>query len=457
MGWINTWILGMLSTVLFAAIPAQPRTEPQIENSCRATFVRYFHSAVQGLDSLRGTRGLVRDTVLVDLKDQTLPYHEYFAPTDVGLDLMVQLGRWSIADKASPEREAAVNAITATLSTLETLERHAESGLFLRLYNDTNGAPRDRDVSSIDNLHLALGLWTLSKQWITEHPQLAKSAATLVEGMDFSSFFDPTTESVGGNLAYQPIDGRYVLDAYRFEIGSEARSLFSVGYALGLFRNIADEKLLSALQRAPLELTSDRKTFRVWDGGVFQSLLPTLLTGSQSLSDLENSNLNEVFLRVFSPKAIFPRALSASVTHVDLEKKIVRYSGKIGIKELKRTLNVDVLSEGVVVPHALFLAAMATPCEALPAIEKLEKDLYSAQTGWWVSGEVRNTENNSPLLSANRALVGVDKGIEALALLTLLDENHRSPSAQMLHQDPEIKKRLVNVLEIVDKRRNETE
>ncbi len=118
----------------------------------------------------------------------------YTSPTNIGGYL------WSTVtarDLGVISAEEARERMTATIATLETLERNAASGMYYNWYDPASGAklttwPGSGDVvhpflSTVDNGWLAAGLRVVREA----EPTLTERAQALYASMDFSAFFDP--------------------------------------------------------------------------------------------------------------------------------------------------------------------------------------------------------------------------------------------------------------------------
>ncbi|MBL7556472.1 MAG: hypothetical protein JNM24_11685 [Bdellovibrionaceae bacterium] len=77
--------------------------------------------------------------------------------TNIAIDLLIQVELLA----QQPNHKKAYSNISKVLETLTRIERHPESGLFFSWYS-TNDITTvgSRNLSSIDNLHLAIALWT---------------------------------------------------------------------------------------------------------------------------------------------------------------------------------------------------------------------------------------------------------------------------------------------------------
>jgi hypothetical protein len=266
-----------------------------------AQYQRYLEDTYHGLDLLRGSNGLIQDAAdVLPSKNQAVNSpvqlkitHSETSATNIGIDLLVQA---AVAERGPPDQQHALEVMDKILNTLEKEPTYADTGLFYAWYATSGIKATNRNVSSVDNIHLALALWTLSEKF--PDSSVGKKARVLFSKMDFSVFYDKTTGLIHGNLSYHSgkklsnlgvAKGTWTVDAYDYEyFGAEARSLYGVGYALGLFKQEANDPqfISNAVKNLGMELypTSLGSVLRAWDGGGFQILLPEELLNEDAYS-----------------------------------------------------------------------------------------------------------------------------------------------------------------------------
>ncbi len=201
--------------------------------------------------------------------------------TNNGLDILNQIGKVDEGFEAPASRKH----LNQVIASLEKASFHRESGLFYSWYSTARGfAVVNRDVSSVDNIHLALALWTV-KETYPSIP-VAQRAGKLLDRMDFSVFYSGDTGLMAGNLKHH--DGHWELEDNKFaNLGSEARSNYALTWALELIKRAAS---LAAETYVWNNAGTERPIFRTWDGGAFQLLLPKLLMNEERYSpQLERS------------------------------------------------------------------------------------------------------------------------------------------------------------------------
>jgi hypothetical protein len=105
------------------------------------------------------------------------------------------------------DHDEAVERLQQTIATLETIERHEPSGQYYNWYDHTTGAkltvwPSSGDpltpiLSSVDNGWLATGLQVVSNTV----PEVADRAAALFDSMDFGFYYRPEVNRIAFHVA----------------------------------------------------------------------------------------------------------------------------------------------------------------------------------------------------------------------------------------------------------------
>lgn len=407
-----------------------------------------------GLEAMRNSLGMISNSAVIKGKFRASAlkvFDNTFGATDVGLDLLVQMSALEVPEL----RARAEYNIHQILGVLARIPRHG-SGLFFRWYRPSEGGSwasvSDDDVSSIDNLHLALALWTASQRLVKKLPGLSAQARCLYSAFDFTPFFDVERKLIGGNLRRK--NGSWELEGYRYHLGSEARSLYFLGYALRLFKNVKDVDLLSSIAIAPLESIDKEGTalFKVWDGALFQLFLPALLIDEQRYHPGWRAAHVKVWRQLMNGKeqpCLPPAMSSATLVGVsfssDTEEPLsLSYTGKAGHAWLKETSNPDEVFENLFVPHAALLAGLENQEEALALLAQVEKcfssHLVPAFLPQYGFVSAVRLELNSGVTVPGA--VGVDKTIEALSLFTYLSSDRVSPCAAALQGNRSARLRL---------------
>ena len=363
---------------------------------------RYLQDTLTSLEMMRGKTGLVKDSIWVcwdpDLqKTNFKDTEELTSPTNIGLDLILLSQQITIQGGGG----TAQATLAKVLQTLSTIDYHHSNGMFFRTYWPDTAKPADINLSSVDNLHLAFGLWVTDRALRDIDPALAATARQLFNRMDFSDFFNEKTNLVGGNM--RPVgenpsrrikgdpQGAYKRDAFDYKyFGSEARSLYTLAWALGLYRtaakNIADfdNRLLEkGIPGTIAEITasngknSSLNLLRTWDGGGFQALLPSVLMREEVYSPILGKLHHNYAERLLNDADTFgvPAAHSASAFGVRglrifhsgnalFDERLPIYNGAAGHIDMVATMHEDVKDPNVraywelaYTPHPAFMAA----------------------------------------------------------------------------------------------------
>lgn len=368
------------------------------------------------------------------------------SPTNIALDLILLLEqqRWQDVD--------------LLLTTIERLPYHFSTGLFFNRY-DMNHSERVSDfyVSSVDNVHLVLALWVLSEINIESH-SLSQRARQLSQRFDWTELVDAKTGLVRGGLSY---DGEKFQPApwYFSHAGSEARSIYSVGYAIGFL------KTKIPAQNLTWEFHRDSQfglMMRTWDGGVFQMLLPEILIreshySAKLKSYFENFSRYALFQSGGAPLPLLHSACQLgpfnqrSLQNNDCGVDQPCYLGKSGHLELVSHHNQDRLNpsarnlwERVSTLHAIFLASVFEPllyAQRLQEAERLTSGgtaLFHSQLGWMDSYHVSGPYKNKVV----PMLLSLDQGMAALAMLRTRAADHHNIVSRTLAQNPKVAHRL---------------
>jgi Putative glucoamylase/Protein of unknown function (DUF3131)/RTX calcium-binding nonapeptide repeat (4 copies) len=133
------------------------------------------------------------------------------------------------------DHEEAVSRLERTVSTLEGMERHPESGQFFNWYDHRtgekltvwppSGEPREPILSSVDNGWLATGLLVVSNSV----PELAGRARAIYDSMDFGFYYVPERNQI--LFHYEPGTGN--APCCYDTIVSESRIASYIGIAKG--------------------------------------------------------------------------------------------------------------------------------------------------------------------------------------------------------------------------------
>jgi Putative glucoamylase/Protein of unknown function (DUF3131)/RTX calcium-binding nonapeptide repeat (4 copies) len=208
------------------------------------------------------------------------------------------------------DHEEAVSRLELTISTLEVMERHPESGQFFNWYDHRtgekltvwppSGEPHEPRISSVDNGWLATGLKVVSNSV----PELAERARAIYDSMDFGVYYVPERNQI--LFHYEPRTGN--APCCYDTIVSESRIASYIGIAkgelppkhyFGAFRSFPDncgqetQPLgpvnehygVSVFDGAyPYKDSAGRDTLVTpsWGGSMFEALMPALFLPEES-------------------------------------------------------------------------------------------------------------------------------------------------------------------------------
>jgi hypothetical protein len=467
------WAAGLSCRSVFT----EARLERRLDAKMTAQVQGYLADTIQSLEHMRGDNGLVKDTILVQAEKNAKPtiqnLNDSTSPTNIAIDLLIQTELISQNSNGNHDTALAKKNISRILATLQKLHRHKSSGLFFSWYGtDQKSAVTGPNVSSIDNMHLALSLWTIRETF--PGTVIAKKAQALLEPMDFSMFYDEASGLIGGNFSYinNGKRGKWVRDAYHFaNLGSEARILYSAGWALGFFKKYTDQSdfVQKAFQSLQSEVTPSAQgpLLKLWDGSAFQLFFPKMFVSEEAVSptlqQMYQASGDFMIAEGSRRKLSVPAAHSPGVNRVVEEagQLVSIYNDKAGNKGLVSSGNHDVLNEtlektwdGTFTPYALFMAATANPAKFLPLFEKMQKiksgddSLYLPGMGWMdglhVSGELSG--------QVVPAQLAVNQGMIGMSLLQMQSPDGLSASGRAIHNNPQVSERIKIFYELFDQK-----
>ena len=471
------------------AIP-KPHSAPLLNKIVKNT--------VEGLNTMRGSTGLVWDSAdVVSGRPATLKgKNTNTSPTNIGLDLLIQTELAKRPGKEGKKAQAILEAEMATLQQVPKYEGANHGILFFDWYatDRIHVDDKDKDVSAVDNINLAVAIWTVAKTFPDQ--RFGQRAQDLFNHIDFSPFYHEKTGLAGGNLKF---DGKnsWALEIPKPEppepgepvppvptepwdygdFGSESRSIYSLGYALGLFKNESgtpekDAKFLSrAIDALHMELYPSKSgnVIRVWDGGAFQTLLPdklvnegayskTLGESSETYGPLTLALGKTMGLSLPGKKGPIPLSAAFSAS----QSGPASYNGLAGLKALATTWNhrvcKPVLAEKwqqVYTLHAVALAAGSSdPDTFAPQFEGLMS--YQDQSGNHVFNKHIGFSDGISVEGSHKGdvvptVLSLDNEMLALSLMQARDSNS-GPSASALANDPGTRRRLQVFYQAVDRK-----
>jgi hypothetical protein len=355
-------------------------------------------------------------------------------------------------------RPEMVERLATTIGTLERMERHAPSGQFFNWYDHRTGAklttwpptgePLTPILSSVDNGWLATALRVVQRQV----PELAPRARALFESMDFGFYYRPDVNRI--LFHYVPSTGEAVC-CYD-TIVSESRIASYIGIAkgeiparhyYGAWRSFPDRCDWSWQETRPLG--SSQRYFGVdvfegaypyagtrvtpsWGGSMFEALMPPLFVPEDRWAPGSWGVNHPLTVRAqvhhgleqagygywgFSPANVPEGGYAAyGVDAIGMDpngypsnndKTLVDagFSGCPG-REPKPEPAPGEYTNGVVTPHAAFLALRWAPQQALANLERLERDFdVYGEWGFRDSVNVDSGVASSHYLSLDQGMI----------------------------------------------------
>ncbi|CAN5138410.1 hypothetical protein BH24CHL7_BH24CHL7_00070 [soil metagenome] len=448
-------IAALSALVLIAALaPAGAVAAPGgLKEAQRQTLLRYLSDTWDGFVAMTDeSTGLPADSLHIDgtrsVQTSTTNIGAYMWSTVI----VERLGLIGHAE--------AVQRMEQTIATLETMERHDESGQYYNWYDHTNGAkltvwPSSGDpltpiLSSVDNGWLAAGLKVVSNTI----PEVSDRAAALYESMDFGFYYRPEVNRLAFHVAPDTGESPCCYDT----IVSESRIASYVGIAkgelpkkhyFGHWRTFPDTCDWSWQETKPVgfhatylgvdvfEGAYEYAGFRVvpgWGGSMFEALMPSLFVPEEkwgprswavnhplTIRSQIHHGLNEAQYGYwgFSPSNIPEGGYSEyGVDGIGLNPegyasnndKTYIDRGFEGCRDGKPDPAPSEYTNGVVTPHAVFLALRWAPRAVMRNLARLEAkfDIY----GQWGFRDSVNVDTGT----VSEAYLSLDQGIIMAAI-----------------------------------------
>jgi len=366
------------------------------------------------------------------------------SPTNVGMGLLSTLAAHDL-DLISTEQ--LLERLEATLSTVESLERH--QGHLLNWYDTRTLAPlQPRYVSTVDSGNLACSLVALA-QGCRELAQrgerarfqaLYERASALAGAMDFRFLFDPERQllSIGYRLSDGDEAGR--LDAAYYDLlASESRlaSFFAIS------KGDVPQSHWFHLGRLTVSIDGV-PTLVSWSATMFEYLMPRLLMRSYSATLLDESCRMAVRRqRRYAQENSTPWGISESAYNLTDRAGSYQYKA-FGVPGLG--LKRGLADELVVAPYATLLASLVAPAAAVRNLHRLERESAIGELGFYESIDYTpRTPSASELESGPapqvrggvvvKAYFAHHQGMSLVALANLLADD---AMVTRFHGDPQV-------------------
>jgi hypothetical protein len=371
-------------------------------------------------DVVDKVHGLPLDNVVVSPSETRVM--SYTSTTNIGLYLMCIV---SAQDLGFITNKDAETRIQKTLVTLGKLSRW--DGQFFNYYDTVTLEATSTFVSSVDNGWLAIGLLVAGQAY----PSLKSEIYSLLNQINFTKLYDPGVAQLYGGYdtsksVYSPNHyGLFCTEPRATSFFGIARGQLPENHWYRMFRTLPSDWTWQA--QVPTGETKvvgkhtvfygtyqhgDTTFVPSWGGSMFEFLMPTLVLDEQGLSPKGLGANNRVAVREHIRYALEEKKYPVwgispcSIPHVTLGYKEygVPYLGSKGYAD-----------EGVITPHASFLALAVDPEAAVANIQKLAqmKGLYG-EYGFYDSINVV-TGVTSPRFMA------LDQGMTLIALTNYLE------------------------------------
>jgi hypothetical protein len=357
----------------------------------------------------------------------------------------------------------AVRRLSTTLHTLERMERHTASGQFYNWYDHRTGAkltawpPTGEKLtpilSSVDNGWLAAALQVVANST----PEVAARAAALFQSMDFGFYYRPDVNRIAFHVAPDTGESPCCYDT----VVSESRIASYIGIAkgelpakeyFGTWRTFPDTCDWSWQETRPVgehrtyegidvfEGAYPYAGFKVvpgWGGSMFEALMPSLFVPEEiwapnswgvnhplTVASQIHHGLVEAGYGYwgFSPANIpeggydawgvdaigmNPDGYPSNEDHTYVDHG---FPGCPGAHEAKADPPPSAYTNGVVTPHAAFLALRWAPDAAISDLKRLQND-FAIYDRWGFRDSV-----NVDTGAVSNAYLSLDQGIIMAAI-----------------------------------------
>jgi hypothetical protein len=355
-------------------------------------------------------------------------------------------------------RQELVARMRRTLSTLEGMERHEPSGQFYNWYDHSTGekltvwpptgAPLTPRLSSVDNGWLAVGLKILANRV----PELSKRASALYDAMDFGFYYRPDVNRI--LFHYEPDTG--AAPCCYDTIVSESRIASYIGIAkgelpdrhyFGAWRSFPDSCDWSWQETRPVGFTRTYYgtstydgSYRYngtlvtpsWGGSMFEALMPSLFVPEEEWAPgswganhpltvaaqvhhglreadygywgFSPANIPEGGYAVYGVDGIGmdPNGNPSNNDRTLIDHGFEGCPGREPIPDPPPSAYTN----GVVTPHAAFLALRYAPGETLANLQRLERDFdVYTPLGFLDSVNVDTGVTSSSYLSLDQGMI----------------------------------------------------
>jgi len=420
-----------------SAVPAAA----QQHQSDKTTLLSYATATWKSMSALTDPHtALPADNIAGDLSAGSRS--AYTSPTNIGAYLWSTV---VADDLHLIRHSEAIGRLRATLQTLSQLDRNTSSGMFYNWYNPSTTAvlhtwPVDGSsitpfLSSVDNGWLAAALMVVR----TKEPAVAAAANQILRPMDFGFYYDPVKNqlrggfydslpagcSIVGNYVHRGPDVWYTCNTYDV-LNSEPRIATYIGIARGevpakqyfglnrtfpptcdfAFKMKPTGYDATYLGQTVFEGSYEYRGLKfvpTWGGDMFEAMMPGLFVPEASWAPNSWGRNNPVYVKGqiehglddagygywgFSPSddpkggytAFGAPPLGMSPDGYQSDEEGTKYDP--GFPGCRDATNPNpTYGDGVVTPHASFLALEYAPRQAMSNLAKLKANFNSYGSG----------------------------------------------------------------------------
>jgi hypothetical protein len=367
-------------------------------------------------------------------------------------------------------RRETVERLSRTIASLERMERHEPSGQYFNWYDHRTGqklttwpptgAPLTPILSSVDNGWLAVGLRLVER----EVPELSHRAGALFDSMNFGFYYRPNVNRI--LFHYVPSTGR---EACCYDtIVSESRIASYIGIAkgeipprhyFGTWRSFPDTCDWSWQETKPLGVTRrylgvdvfegaypyfGTRVTPSWGGSMFEALMPALFVPEERWGPGSWGANHPLTVRAqvehglreaeygywgFSPASVPEGGYAVyGVDGVGMDPngypsnkdRTLVDAGFPGCpdREPKPAPPPSAYTNGVVTPHAAFLALRWAPGEAVANLERMRRE-FPDMYGKWGFRDSVNVDSDA----VSNHYLSLDQGMVMAAIGNALERD----------------------------------
>ncbi|UOQ42849.1 DUF3131 domain-containing protein [Halobacillus salinarum] len=346
---------------------------------------------------------------------------KYTSPTNIGMYLMSTVSAETLGQISKKE---AVSRIDTTLSTLEDMKKW--NGLFYNWYY-TDDASLKTDwgqfISTVDNGWLSAGLIVAGEAY----PSLSNKTDQLVEAMDYSKLYDP---EVGQMYGGYDVEKGSVTEHHYGAFYTEPRVASYIAIGKGdvpkehwwkMYRTMPESWDWQSQQPEGVTKTYDgvevfeghysykgKKFVPSWGGSMFEALMPGLVLKEKELGKdglgLNNDRYVDLQIEYAKEQGYPAWGLSPTATPDGYSALGAAPLGMDGYE-----------SNGIVTPHATFLAMEYAPFQAFKNLFVLRALGTYGEYGYHDSVNVKTGE-------VTQAYLALDQGMSMVALTNYLTD-----------------------------------